>query len=510
LLVTSNLQFAGMEASTCVFITKKLVEETGVRSGLLRATTRLVVVSYSEDIHPEEVTKRFLVKDKTGIIEKWIRKEVDSAAKKGDIACVKQLQLLETSGTPLLLELRSTSGAGEYQGDKLGLYHLTIDPREERLKQGLVYRQLHDVRANQCQYYLFRVGDYWWVNDEVGEEERYLRAKVGEANELLPPISGWEFWDEDDCSDDNVDDDWHSDLTIECSREVSPAILENWEKNEEKRKEKEERIRKEQALAAEVDTAAKKGEIARVKQLQQLETDGIPLLLELRSTSGAGEWQGDCLGLYHLTIDPREEILKQGLVYRQLHGGNNQREQFYLHRVGEYWWVNKEVGKKTGNLKAKMGESDHLLPPVQGWEFYHYDGGVKWESDPTMVCSRQVNPLCCEVIVELDSDAMEKHPHCAGSYLPVDGEYNRGRPVMQHSSGSNRYLTVPTGYTSWGISSTIDGSRGWIGSGSAGGLCPADPASAVNSRLGLTSWRYWDGNRLIESKDIRVRCVTHP
>merc|ERR1719458_2324041 len=61
LLVTSNLQFSGMEAPTCVFITNNLVEETGARSGLLRATSRLVVVSYTKGINQEEVKMRFLV-----------------------------------------------------------------------------------------------------------------------------------------------------------------------------------------------------------------------------------------------------------------------------------------------------------------------------------------------------------------------------------------------------------------------------------------------------------------
>merc|ERR550519_1004771 len=61
ILVTSNLQFSGMEASTCVFITNGLVEETGARSGLLRATSRLVVVSYTKDIKREEVKMHFLV-----------------------------------------------------------------------------------------------------------------------------------------------------------------------------------------------------------------------------------------------------------------------------------------------------------------------------------------------------------------------------------------------------------------------------------------------------------------
>ena len=56
----------------------------------------------------------------------------------------------------------------------------------------------------------------------------------------------------------------------------------------------------------------------------------VPLLLELSSRSGAGEWHGDSLGLYHLTTDTREESKRQGPVYRQLHDGDN--EQYYLYR----------------------------------------------------------------------------------------------------------------------------------------------------------------------------------
>ena len=47
--------------------------------------------------------------------------------------------------------------AGENQGDKLGLYHLTTDPREESSRRGLVYKQFHcgqDVK--KIHYYLYR------------------------------------------------------------------------------------------------------------------------------------------------------------------------------------------------------------------------------------------------------------------------------------------------------------------------------------------------------------------
>ena len=78
LLVTSNLQFSGMEASTCVFITNNMTEETGARSGLLRATSRMVVISYTKNINLDEVKKRFVVLNLITIIlndEKKKRKE---------------------------------------------------------------------------------------------------------------------------------------------------------------------------------------------------------------------------------------------------------------------------------------------------------------------------------------------------------------------------------------------------------------------------------------------------
>ena len=61
-----------------------------------------------------------------------------------------------------------------------------------------------------------------------------------------------------------------------------------------------------------------------------------------------------------------------------------------LIRVGDYWWVDDKVGEEDGSLKAKVGEADKLLPPVNGWEYRA--GGFNYQSDPTMVCSRQALP----------------------------------------------------------------------------------------------------------------------
>ena len=82
LLVTSNLQFAGMEAPTCVFITRDIVKETGARSGLLRATSRLVVVSYSKDVDMLDLRRRFVVHDSTAIREERKKKEAAEEEKR--------------------------------------------------------------------------------------------------------------------------------------------------------------------------------------------------------------------------------------------------------------------------------------------------------------------------------------------------------------------------------------------------------------------------------------------
>ena len=63
LLVTSNLQFSGMEAFSVVFITNNITADVGVRSGLLRATTKLVVISYESQtkvVNLDEVKRHFL------------------------------------------------------------------------------------------------------------------------------------------------------------------------------------------------------------------------------------------------------------------------------------------------------------------------------------------------------------------------------------------------------------------------------------------------------------------
>ena len=101
---------------------------------------------------------------------------------------------------------------------------------------------------------LTRSDNYWLVSTEVGKKDGFLRAEVGEEDQLVPPVNGWQFKD---------GTNWSYDETLECSKEVREII----------RREEEERIKK-AVLAAEVDAAAAKGDLARVKELQQMDTSG--------------------------------------------------------------------------------------------------------------------------------------------------------------------------------------------------------------------------------------------
>ena len=74
--------------------------------------------------------------------------------------------------------------------------------------------------------------------------------------------------------------------------------------------------------------------------------------------------------------------------------------------------------------------------------------------------------------------------------------------LLQHASGSNLYLRVPTGQSSWMISDTIDELGSWIASASAGTVSPASPSNSVSKRMGYTSWQYDDGK--FHDGDIRV------
>ena len=65
--------------------------------------------------------------------------------------------------------------------------------------------------------HLFRKGDYWLINDVVGEEDGVLRAKMKESDQICPPVDGWHY---------RVKTKWFSDPSCRCSPQLTEPCKE--------------------------------------------------------------------------------------------------------------------------------------------------------------------------------------------------------------------------------------------------------------------------------------------
>ena len=83
--------------------------------------------------------------------------------------------------------------------------------------QRISEKQMFTLPHNQLSL-LLRAGDHWWVSEQVGEKDGYLKAEVVKEDPLVPPINGWSYYDDGD--------NWKSDETLECSRTVSAVCAE--------------------------------------------------------------------------------------------------------------------------------------------------------------------------------------------------------------------------------------------------------------------------------------------
>ena len=133
----------------------------------------------------------------------------------------------------------------------------------------------------------------------------------------------------------------------------------------------------------------------------------VVLELELRSSGGAGEFQGYKLGVYtwYQTITSDDGI--ESHVYKQRNDVNVEKENFmyrsmskylsylvifFSFRQGQYWYAN---AKNTERLRAPAGVSK--IPPTKGWEYWN---STSWVEDPTMECGPP-KPACKAVNVEI-------------------------------------------------------------------------------------------------------------
>ena len=57
--------------------------------------------------------------------------------------------------------------------------------------------RLQDCIANSSTNGLslfIRAGNHWWVSNQLGKKGGHMRAEVGEADQRLPPVKGWEAY----------------------------------------------------------------------------------------------------------------------------------------------------------------------------------------------------------------------------------------------------------------------------------------------------------------------------
>ena len=81
----------------------------------------------------------------------------------------------------------------------------------------------------------------------MAKKDGFLRAEVGEVDQLVPPVQGWHFKD---------GTKWSSEETLECSREVEEEII---RREVERIKKEEEERRRKIALAREEEERRKPG-----------------------------------------------------------------------------------------------------------------------------------------------------------------------------------------------------------------------------------------------------------
>merc|ERR1711962_427463 len=104
-----------------------------------------------------------------------------------------------------------------------------------------------------------------------------------------------------------------------------------------------------------VNKAVVKGDILRVKELQQIDiTSGIPLMLELRSTGDTRVDKNPLLGIYHLN----STRLRTGTYSKPNYKKGLQK----ISRVGDFWVVKR--WKSAVSWRSKVDGSS-LLPPVR-------------------------------------------------------------------------------------------------------------------------------------------------
>ena len=113
---------------------------------------------------------------------------------------------------------------------------------------------------------------------------------------------------------------------------------------------------------------------------------------------------------------------------------------------------------------------------------------------------------CSDIIITATGEAARLWPECLGTFSSQPGEFYCGRQVFRNTTGWKLRAVGDVG----GFWVVCDG-EGWAGlrSGSAPGMCPADPRARVNNEYGTKNWGYRTSEGYMqESSAIIITCTT--
>ena len=142
------------------------------------------------------------------------------------------------------------------------------------------------------------------------------------------------------------------------------------------------------------------------------------------------------------------------------------------------------------------------------WLVDRGDDGSRWPvPDLTMTLLLDHSSVhCSDIIITATGEAARLWPECLGTFSSQPGEFYCGRQVFRNTTGLKLQVSYYDGY--WSV---VDGKgRAGLRSGSAPGMCPADPRAKIDVD-GTRNWMYvnregeWE-----ESSDIIITCSTHP
>ena len=168
------------------------------------------------------------------------------------------------------------------------------------------------------------------------------------------------------------------------------------------------------------------------------------------------------------------------------------------------WLVGRVFG---GPVASLLNTSTSVAVPSSGWQYYGDDGSRRPAPDLTMTLLPDLtSDHCSDIIITATGEAARLWPECLGTFSSQPGEFYCGRQVFRNTTGWKLRAVGDVG-GSWVV---CDG-EGWAGlrSGSASGMCPADPQARVNNEYGAKNWGYRTSEGYMqESSAIIITCTT--